>query len=256
MLNLALPDHSVAFWITAALAVILLGMDKAGFGGGIGFVATPLMALTIPVPDAAALLLPLLMIADVMSLRHYYGAFDRKSIIVLMPGVVLGIFAAGFVFNYFSHNEHILKVGLGVLVLLFILFQLGRALLFGALGKRRFPDIVGFLLGTGSGFTSTFVHAGSPFANIYLLPQEMPRELFIGTTVILYALMNWIKLIPYAWLGLLRVGNLTTVLVLAPLAYVGVQLGLYFQHRFNDKWFHRLVYVLLFATGLQLIWGS
>ena len=151
----AFPAHPSAFWITAALAVIILGMDKAGFGGGIGFVATPLMALTIPVSDAAALLLPLLMIADLMSLRHYHGKFDRKSITVLMPGVMLGTFAAGFVFNYFSHHERVLKVGLGILVLFFIAFQLARALIFGALGKKRFPDMVGFLLGTGSGFTST-----------------------------------------------------------------------------------------------------
>jgi uncharacterized membrane protein YfcA len=254
MNNLALPHHPIAFWITAGLAVIILGMDKAGFGGGIGFVATPLMALTIPVPDAAALLLPLLMIADVISLRHYYGKFDRKSITVLIPGAILGTFAAGLIFNYFSRNEQVLKVGLGVLVLLFIAFQQARALIFGALGKKRFPDAVGFLLGTGSGFTSTLVHAGSPFANIYLLPQEMPRELFVGTTVLLYALMNWVKLIPYAWLGLLRIGNLTTVLLLAPLAYVGVRLGLYFHHYFSDKWFQRIVYILLFITGLQLIW--
>lgn len=238
------------------MAVIILGMDKAGFGGGIGFVATPLMALTISVPDAAALLLPLLMVADVIALRHYYGKFDRKSIRVLIPGAILGIFTAGLVFNYFSDNERILKIGLGILVLLFIGFQLARALIFGALGKRRFPDSIGFLLGAGSGFTSTLVHAGSPFANMYLLPQEMPRELFVGTTVLLYALMNWIKLIPYAWLGLLRIGNLTTVLLLAPLAYVGVRLGMYLGHYFNDKWFNRLVYGLLFLTGLQLIWNA
>ena len=256
MHNLALPHHPLTFWITASLAMIILGMDKAGFGGGIGFVATPLMALTISVPDAAALLLPLLMIADVISLRHYYGVFDRQSIRVLLPGAILGTFAAGLVFNYFSDNERILKIGLGILVLLFITFQLVRALIFGALGKRRFPASLGFLLGTGAGFTSTLVHAGSPFANIYLLPQEMPRELFIGTTVLLYALMNWIKLIPYAWLGLLRIGNLTTVLLLAPLTYVGIRLGLHCKHYFSDKWFNRLVYALLFLTGLQLIWKA
>ena len=120
MHNLTLPHHSVTFWITAGLAMIILGMDKAGFGGGIGFVAAPLMALTISVPDAAALLLPLLIVADVISLRHYYGIFDRKSIRVLIPGTILGTFVAGLVFNYFSDNERILKIGLGILVLLFI----------------------------------------------------------------------------------------------------------------------------------------
>jgi len=253
MHNLALPEYSLAFWITAVFAVMILGMDKAGFGGGIGFVATPLLALMIPVSAAAALLLPLLIIADMISLRHYYRSFDRQSLQVLLPGAVLGTAIAAIVFDYFSQHDRLLRVGIGILVLGFILFQLTRALIFGALGQRRLPAPIGFLLGTGAGFTSTLVHAGSPFANIYLLPQAMPRERFVGTTVLLYAIMNLIKLIPYSYLGLLRIGNLTTILLLAPVAYIGVRLGIYMNRHFTDYWFHRIVYVLLFITGLQLI---
>ena len=54
------PDYPPEFWATAAIAVLLIGIAKGGFGGGPGLLATPLMALTIPVSEAAALLLPLL----------------------------------------------------------------------------------------------------------------------------------------------------------------------------------------------------
>ena len=50
-------------------------------------------------------------------------------------------------------------------------------------------------------------------------------------------------------------GNLTTILILAPLAYVGVRLGVYLNERFTDTWFNRVIYVLLFLTGVQLIVG-
>ncbi len=80
----------------------LVGIAKAGFGGGIGILATPLMALTIPVSEAAALLLPLLIVADLFAIRHYNTRFDRRSIKFLLPGAVVGIALGGLFFGYFS----------------------------------------------------------------------------------------------------------------------------------------------------------
>ena len=85
---MTIPDYPTLFWISAILALLLVGIGKAGFGGGVGLVATPLMALTIPVADAAALLLPLLIIMDMFSIYHYYGEYDRTSIRLLLPAAV------------------------------------------------------------------------------------------------------------------------------------------------------------------------
>ena len=244
------------FWISAALSVILVGIAKAGFGAGVGVIATPLMALTIPVPEAAALLLPLLIIVDLFSIRHYWGVYDGRSLKILLPGALAGIALGAAFFGYFADNDQILRIGIGVLSIAFVLFQLVRGMVLGAIEKSRPPAGVGVLLGGVSGFTSTLAHAGGPPAVMYLLPQQLPRNLFVGTTVFFFAAVNAIKLIPYGYLGLLRVGNLTTVLILAPLAYVGVRLGLYLNRNFTDTWFNRLIYTLLFLTGLQLILGK
>lgn len=243
------------FWVTAALAVILVGIAKAGFGGGVGAVATPLMALTISVSDAASILLPLLIIADIFSLRHYWRHYDRPSISLMLPGALVGIALGAFLFGYFADNERILKITLGVISLAFVAYQGGRTLILGALVKSRPPAWVGVAMGGAAGFTSTLAHAGGPPATIYLLPQMLPRQIFVGTNVIFFALLNVIKLIPYALLGLLRVGNLMTILILAPLAYVGVRLGVYLNARFTDKWFNRVIYGLLFVTGVELVSG-
>lgn len=243
------------FWVTAALAVVLVGIAKAGFGGGVGAVATPLMALTISVTDAASILLPLLIIADIFSLRHYWRDYDRRSLWLMMPGALVGIAAGAFLFGYFDDNERILKVILGVISLAFVAYQGGRTLILGALVKSRPPGWVGVTMGGAAGFTSTLAHAGGPPATIYLLPQMLPRHIFVGTNVVFFALLNVIKLIPYGALGLLRVGNLTTILLLSPLAYVGVRLGIYLNKRFNDLWFNRVVYGLLFITGVELVSG-
>jgi uncharacterized membrane protein YfcA len=248
-----LPDYPVAFWPVAVMAVILLGIDKAGFGGGVGIVSTPLIALTIPVPEAAALMLPILLVADLFSLRHYYRLYDPISVRVLLPGSAIGILLGALVFHYFADHARALRVAVGLLAMGFVLFQVGRALIFGALARVRLPAWLGALLGMCAGIGSTLVHAGGPFVAVYLLPQGLSREIFVGTTVVLFAAMNLLKIGPYAYLGLIRVGNLAAVALLAPLAVMGVWLGIWLNRRFENTWFQRTVYALLFLTGLQLI---
>ena len=252
---MALPDYPPEFWIAASIAVILVGIAKAGFGGGPGLLATPLIALTIGVADAAALLLPLLIIADLFTVRHYRHEYDGASLKILLPGAVVGIAIGAFFFGFFADNERVLQIGIGILALVFVAFQAGRSIIFGTLEKRRLPSAVGVLLGGIGGFTSTLAHAGGPPVVIYLLPQQLARNIFVGTTVIAFMVINLVKLVPYSILGLLRVGNLLTILILAPMIYVGVRLGIYMNHNFSEIWFNRVIYTLLVLTSIQLILG-
>lgn len=252
---MTIPDYPTLFWITAILAIVSVGIAKAGFGGGVGAIATPLMALTISVTDAAAILLPLLLVADVLSIRHYRSNFDKKSLKLMIPGAVIGVLLGALFFGYFDDNERVLRAGLGVLSLAFVAYQMTRSLLAGVLVKSHPPAYAGVALGGAAGFTSTLAHAGGPPATMYLLPQQLPRDIFVGTNVAFFFALNAIKLVPYAYLGLLRPGNLTTILILAPFALVGVQIGIFLNRRFTDLWFNRVIYVLLFLTGLELVTG-
>ena len=91
-----LPEYPAAFWVCAVGAVLLIGVAKAGFGGGVGILATPLLALMVSVADAAALLLPLLIACDVFAVKHYRSTFDKQSVKRLLPGSVFGIGAGAF----------------------------------------------------------------------------------------------------------------------------------------------------------------
>ena len=248
-----LPDHSTLFWISAICSVTLIGISKAGFGAGVGVIATPLMALTIPVSDAAALLLPLLILCDIVAVASYGMNFDRRSIKLLMPGAVIGIAAGSLFFGFFIGMDHVMRVGIGVLAVAFVIFQAARAYILGALKKHRPHAAEGVFMGAIAGFTSTLAHAGGPPLAVYLLPQKLPPNLYVGTSVIFFAIVNAVKLIPYWSLGMLKVGNLTTIALLAPLTYVGVKLGLYMNNRVSQKWFDRIVYGVLFLSGLQLL---
>jgi uncharacterized protein len=238
------------------MAVIFVGIAKAGFGGGVGVIATPLMALTISVTDAAALLLPLLIICDFFSVIHYRTTFSKPNIKVLLPGAIVGIAVGTFFFGYFEGNQRVLKVGIGVLALVFVLFQAFRTFILGAIRAEGPSAFRGVLMGSIAGFTSTLAHAGGPPVAIHLLPQRLSRTLFVGTSVIFFATVNVTKLIPYYFLGLLRPGNMITILILSPLTYLGVMLGIYLNKSFSERWFNRVVYTILFFTGLQLIIGK
>ena len=253
---MTLPEYPPLFWISAVAAVVFLGISKAGFGGGAGFLATPLMSLFIPVADAAALLLVLLIIIDFVMLPHYRHHFHRPSLTVLLIGALIGILFGAFLFTAFSENERVLRVFIGVIALAYVVYYtFGLSERFN-LGESRYFTPIGIIAGIAAGFTSTLAHAGGPPATIFLLPQKHKKEVFVGTLALLFTIVNLVKLIPYSFLGLLKVGNITTILLLSPFCYIGARLGIYLNQRFNPLWFTRIIYILLFLTGLQLLIGK
>lgn len=251
-----MPDLPAQFWIAAITSVLFVGIAKAGFGGGVGVLATPLLALAVPVSEAAALLLPILIVVDLFSVHHYRGDVDRPSIRVLLPTALIGVAIGALFFNLFSDNERVLQIMIGIIALAFLAYQFGRNRITTSIAGHRPSRTIGSLLGATAGFTSTLAHVGGPPVAIYLLPQRLPRTFFVGTTALFFLILNAVKLIPYAALGLLRIGNVPVTLVLIPVAFIGVRLGIWLNRRFTDVWFNRVVYFLLFITAIQLIVGE
>lgn len=254
---LIFPEYPPLFWVTAIAAVIFLGIAKAGFGGGAGVIGTPLLSLVIPVADAAALLLVLLIIIDMVMLPHYRHHFHRPSLKYMLIGGMAGIVLGSLTFQIFSENERWLKMLIGILALLYIAyssFNLSEKM--GDFSDKRLLRPFGIFFGAMAGFISTLAHAGGPPATIFLLPQKHSKEVFVGTLAMFFTTINLVKLIPYSMLGLIRVGNITTILILSPLCFVGARFGIYLNKRFEPLWFNRIVYTLLLLTGIQLIIGE
>lgn len=114
----------------------------------------------------------------------------------------------------------------------------------------------GWIWGSFCGFTSFIAHAGGPPISVFLLPQKLDKTVYVGTTALFFAIINYAKLVPYGWLGLLDTANMTTSLILAPLAPMSMWLGRWLHHRVSDIWFYRLCYGFVFASGLKLLWDG
>lgn len=240
-----------AFYAAAVPAVLLLGISKSGFGSGFGSLAVPLMALAVTVPQAAAILMPLLFVMDVLGLGALRRHIDFKLARFLLPFGLVGTVVGTLSFRYLDTR---LVAGIvGVCTLLF----LAQRLLFPPRADSPHPPRwLGALLTVTSGFTSFVAHAGGPPINAYVLPMRMAPLVFSATMGVFFFVINLSKWIPYAWLGLLDLRNLSTSLVLLPLAPVGVWVGVRMAHRIQPELFYRLVYAGMFLTGCKLVWDG
>jgi hypothetical protein len=252
MLELIVIPLDLTFYLLAAIAVLIAGISKSGFGAGVGVLGVPLMALVISPVQAAAIMLPLLCLIDLFNVLHYRRRFDRTNLAILLPASFVGIALGWLTFRYFS-DAHI-RILLGGIAILFVgNFFRGRKYDQAQSGPDR---IKGSFWGVISGFTSFGVHAGAPPANIYLLPQKLDKTIFVGTTVILFAILNYIKLIPYALLGQLNGENLLISGILSPLVPVGFWLGIKLHNRVNERMFYNLAYIFLLITGVKLLYDG
>ena len=220
------------FYAAAIPALLIVGISKGGFGGGLGTIGVPMMALVVPPTQAAAILLPVLAIMDLVGLYKYRGAWDRRQMTILAPGAIAGIVLGGLTFAITS--EDFVRLIIGTIAVGFTLWQYGRGWLGIGPSQRPPRPALGWFWSSVSGYTSFVAHAGGPPLSVYLLPQRLDKTVFVGTTVVFFALVNYVKLIPYGLLGQFDVTNLATSAVLAPLAPVGVLLGVALHHRISD----------------------
>ena len=112
------------------------------------------------------------------------------------------------------------------------------------------------MCGALSGFTSMIAHAGTPPFQIYVLPQRLKRDVFVGTSVIFFAAVNWIKVPPYLALGQLTYENLNTSLALCPLAVASTWLGVLLVRRVPGERFITVMNALLILVGAKLIFDG
>lgn len=239
------------FYAVTIPAVLLLGISKSGFGAGFGSLAVPMMALAVTVPQAAAILMPVLLLMDILGMAAFRKDFDMKLLKFLIPYGLVGIVIGALLFKLL--DAHTVAGIVGVFTLLF----LAQRLLFPPkVDSAPPPKWLGALLTATSGFTSFIAHAGGPPINAYMIPLRLSPVKFTATLAFFFFVINLSKWIPYAWLGLLDTRNMTTSLVLLPIAPIGVFVGVRLARRINQVLFYRLVYLGMFLTGTKLVWDA
>ncbi|HSW03802.1 sulfite exporter TauE/SafE family protein [Aquabacterium sp.] len=242
-----MPDPQFLF--IASLAALLVGLSKGGLPST-GILAVPILSLLISPVKAAALLLPIYIVSDVVGIWLYRRDFSARNLKILIPGALVGIFIGWCLAAYLSDRMVGLMVGLlGVGFCLNVWFGPQPHL------REVRPGSVpkGLFWGALSGFTSFVSHAGSPPYQIYVLPQGLSKAVFAGTSTILFAVINLAKLPPYMQLRPYSMADLSTAALLVPAALIGTVLGAWLTKRLADRWFFRLIQGTLFLISCKLI---
>jgi len=237
------------------VAVLFIGLSKAGFGGGLGMLTTPLCVLAFtsrgePPAFAIGVLLPLLCAGDAFSLWHYWGKWERKNLKYLLPGVAVGVVLGIHLIDHLTERQ--LNLAIGLLALSFVLFQFVKERVFAAEGAFAPSHATGVPCGIGAGVTSTIAHGAGPLVSIFLIPQRLPKEIYVGTTALVFTWINWIKMPLFAAQGLITRETLWMGLLHLPLIPLGVWSGVWLNRRISERVFVQLVYAITFLAGLQL----
>lgn len=242
------------FYAAAIPAVLLFGIAKGGFGGGLGVAAVPLMALVISPLQAAAILLPILCVMDLVALWKFRGKWVWPELRILLPASLIGILVGTMLFEYMSTS--IVRLIVGVVAITFTMHYWINKTRANSVALSDYPRSYGIFGGSVAGFTSFVAHSGGPPISMYLLRRPLDRTDFAATTIVFFAVVNYVKLIPYTWLGQFDTANLATSAALVILAPVGVLIGAWLHARISDRLFFAFVYVLLFVVGVKLVYDG
>jgi uncharacterized membrane protein YfcA len=238
------------FYLFAIPAVILIGLAKGGFSG-LGALGTPLIALGIDPIRGAAILLPILIVQDVVSVAAFRRSWDGHVLAVMLPGAILGV-ALGYAFAA-SVPETGVIAALGAVSILFGAYRLWVERGHKVEASSRSPGWVGSLFGVATGFTSQIAHAGGPPFQMWVMPRRLPRDAFVGTSAIFFAALNWIKVPAYVALGQFSRPNLLAAAALLPLAIAASLAGVRLVKRVPVERFYRIVYALMIVAGAKLL---
>ena len=249
-----LPMHLLSDPLTLALAIIavvVLGLAKGGFAG-LGALATPLLALALPPVTAAAMLLPILLVQDVVSVWSFRKSWSGWIIAWMLPGAALGV-ALAALFAASVPEARVLLL-LGAITAAFGAYRLWAERGGRIVAVSSSPGWVGTLFGIATGFTSQIAHAGGPPFQMWVTARKLPHQTFVGTSSITFAAINWMKVPSYIVLGSMGHEELVAAGLLIPLAIASTWAGVWLIRRIDSVRFYTLIYALMMLLGLRLVW--
>jgi uncharacterized membrane protein YfcA len=226
-------------------------MSKGGLPV-VGMLGVPVLSLFISPVTAAGLLLPVYVVSDVFGLYAYRHAFDRRVFAIVAAGATLGVAFGWATASVVPERLVTLLVGaIGAVFALNLILRRGREV-----PPRPAEVGPGLFWGALTGFTSFVSHAGAPPYQVYVLPLKLSKTVFAGTTTVLFAYVNAIKLIPYWALGQFSPANLKVAAVLMLPAAVAVFAGVRLVRVLPEVLFFKLVTWALLAISVKLIWDG
>lgn len=261
------PDIApLTYYLAVGAGVLIVGIAKAGFGGGIGILAVPLLAIAMGPSHMLGVLLPLLIACDIFSNLHYYKDYDWPKLKWLVPGAVIGIGIGTGVLIYLrgmppEQFGQIMSVMIGVMCLLVVLMQVWRMM------GKELPTLPphpasAATVGVIAGAASTLNHSAGPIIMVYLLQLKLPKRQLVATMLMYFLIGNTLKLPTYLLLPmadgkpLINAQTLHDSIWFIPLIPIGTLLGAWMNKHIPEKPFAAIMYIAAAATAAKMVYGA
>jgi uncharacterized membrane protein YfcA len=245
-----------SFYLIAIPAVILVGLSKGGMGDVLGLLGVPILSLAVPPVQAAAILLPILIVMDAAALWTWRQHNNPPLLKIMLPGALAGI-AIGWATSAIV-PDYVMRLIIGAVALSFTArFFYNRYFAGNIQHPPREHNVVkaGFW-STLSGYGSFVAHAGGAPFQVYALPLKLPPRDYTGTAVKFFAILNAVKLLPYFMLGQFDSANLYLSATLFPLAPVATFVGALIVRRMKPDFFYPFMYGMCALAGIKLTYDG
>lgn len=258
--------------LAAIVALMLTAVGKGGFGG-LGALSVPILMMVMR-PEhatlAVAMWAPMLILCDAFTIPFYAKECNWRPILLLAPWTTLGLFVGRLCLDWFRQTPEAgswLKVTIGVLSILFALSQAARYYVAKRAQRQVEPwhpkwwQAIPF--GLTAGIATMLAHAAGSIFAMFMIPQQMDRRLFVGTSARYYLIFNTLK-IPFFMAsspmsgqgGYITWESLRLILWMIPLVPLGVYSGNWLNNNFSNRFFNIAVNVLLALTGVYLVYTN
>jgi uncharacterized membrane protein YfcA len=241
------------FYMVAIPAVMLVGLSKGGFGGPLALAGVPMMSLVISPVQAAAILLPVLIVSDMIALWGWRGQASRETLMRLLPGGIIGVGMGWMMAAQVTPDA--VKLLVGLIAVLFVL-RMATQSLSGHSGVSGENALAATFWGGLAGFTSFIAHAGAPPYQVYALRLGHSPAVYAATNTMFFAVTNVLKLVPYFMLGQFDASNLSTSAMLVPAVVAATMAGIWLTRRISAKLFYPMMYVIVAGIGAKLVYDG
>lgn len=242
---------AVQFWAVAGLAAFLMGLSKGGIPM-IAILAVPLMSLFMDPGQAAGLLLPIYVLADIYAVWLFRRAFSVRNLLILLPAAIVGVLIGFFTVTLVP--VWVVKLLVAAIGFYYVI-NAARRRFSRQVAQPRPADVPrGLFWGTLTGLTSYLAHAGGPPYQNYVLPQRLEKMTYLGTNAIFFSAVNLIKLPPFILAGQITGASLAQAAWLAPAALAGAFAGSRIARLLPDRAFFLLVEVALGLVSVKLLY--
>ena len=236
-------------YLLAISAALLIGISKGGLKG-ISPIFILLMAEAYGGKTSTGIIVPLLLLGDIFAAFFYKRHIQKKYVLAFLPWMIIGILIGVWLGKDLS--EESFKKGIAFLILASLLLLWLSDLYFKKVLK---PGIaVSSITGIGAGIFTMLGNFAGPFSNLYFLMTRIPKKEIIGTTTLIFFIVNLFK-IPFhifSW-ETISWETLSINAYLSPAVIIGFFIGMKIVNMISEKWFRQFLYVVTLLGALIVL---